>query len=83
MDAAFLNDVRENAVVRRCEYGSIRVFCGDTPLGRKLQTEGPRCKGRHKWVIDLYDGLRYEYVDKVCTNDVAPGVPCGRRIPVT
>lgn len=76
MNADFLEDIRENAVVRSYDDGSIRVFHGDIPLGRKLQTPGPRCKGgHHKLVIDTYEGLRHEYVDKVCTK-------CGRRLMV-
>ncbi len=75
MNAKFLEEIREEGVVRKYDDGSIRVFLGDMPLGRKLQTPGPRCKRHTRWVKDVYDGLRGEYEDKVCLD-------CGRRIMV-
>jgi hypothetical protein len=72
----FFDHVCESAVVEYYADRSKRVVYGNVPLGRKLQTRGPRCpEDSHHFVLDEYEGIRHTYIDKVCTK-------CTRRIPV-
>lgn len=65
----------DNSVVDTFPDGSRRVRFGEFPLGRKVQSKGPRCSGEHDFYLDRYPGIRHRYVDRVCRN-------CTRRVPV-
>lgn len=66
--------MNESVVVIKDGYK--RIWCGEYPLGRRIQTKAERCTiGTHKWFIEEYEGITKPYVDKVCSR-------CRRRKPL-
>jgi hypothetical protein len=71
--SGFIQSVFDRAVAeyhpdhRRIVLKDVPGF-GDIPFGPKIQNPGPRCRRwKHRWMIDVYPGVRCEYRDRVCT----------------
>lgn len=67
--------IRDESVVVYGD-GYLRVWCGDIPLGPRIQTPGKRCPPwSHDWQLEEYERINGTYVDRVCRK-------CCRRKPM-